>query len=282
MVQTKSASLFVGRWQPFHEGHQALVETVLSKGKPVVIAIRDTELSQKNPYTVNERWGMIQKALHQYGELVKIIVIPDIDEVCYGRDVGYGIRKIELSDNLHAVSGTNKRKEKPPVHPILWLTGQSGAGKTTLARTLKQNMPELIILDGNEMRESISLGADFSKIDRSEHNLRIARLALVLGKQAPVVVSVIAPFAAVRAQIDALIHPLWIYLTRNESPATSETYPYEPPEHPHLALDGDSATPEENACAVLSLLEQSHASAVRSEAPRIFPESIPLVRAKRE
>jgi adenylylsulfate kinase len=39
----KPASLFIGRWSPFHEGHQALIESVLSTGKPVVIAIRDTE-----------------------------------------------------------------------------------------------------------------------------------------------------------------------------------------------------------------------------------------------
>jgi len=39
MKFNKTSSLFVGRWQPFHEGHKALIETVLKKGKPVVIAI---------------------------------------------------------------------------------------------------------------------------------------------------------------------------------------------------------------------------------------------------
>ncbi|KKQ07620.1 MAG: sulfate adenylyltransferase subunit 1/adenylylsulfate kinase [Candidatus Daviesbacteria bacterium GW2011_GWA1_36_8] len=45
----KTSSLFVGRWQPFHRGHKTLIETVLKEGKPVVIAIRDTEMSHKNP-----------------------------------------------------------------------------------------------------------------------------------------------------------------------------------------------------------------------------------------
>lgn len=103
--------MFVGRWQPFHEGHQALIETVLRKGKPVIVAIRDTELSHKDPYSTTERWNAIQRALHKYGELVKIIVIHDIDEICYGRDVGYAIRKIELDPKLHAISGTKKREE---------------------------------------------------------------------------------------------------------------------------------------------------------------------------
>ena len=93
---SKKCSFFVGRWQPFHEGHKALIETVLKEGKPVTIAIRDTEISHKNPYTTYERWSMIQNRLKQYGDLVKIVVIPDIDEICYGRDVGYAIRKIYL------------------------------------------------------------------------------------------------------------------------------------------------------------------------------------------
>ena len=81
-------ALFIGRFQPLHDGHRALIETVLKDGKPVVIAIRDTEISPDNPYTTAERWDMIQRALRKYGELVKIIVIPDIDEICYGRTGG--------------------------------------------------------------------------------------------------------------------------------------------------------------------------------------------------
>src|SRR5437773_12461983 len=88
----KPASLFIGRFAPFHEGHEALIESVLSTGKPVVIAIRDTEPSVDDPYSTSERWTRIQDALHDWGALVRIIVIPDIDEVCYGRGVGYGLR----------------------------------------------------------------------------------------------------------------------------------------------------------------------------------------------
>ncbi len=36
-MDIQPASLFVGRWQPFHDGHKKLIETVLKKGKPVVI-----------------------------------------------------------------------------------------------------------------------------------------------------------------------------------------------------------------------------------------------------
>src|SRR6266576_3033927 len=133
----KPASMFIGRWSPFHEGHRALIESVLQTGKPVVIAIRDTEPSKDNPYSTSERWQKIQDALHRWGSQVRIIVIPDIDEICYGRDVGYDIRRIDLAGDIHKISGTEKRKSERPSHSIIWLTGQSGSGKTTLAHALR-------------------------------------------------------------------------------------------------------------------------------------------------
>ncbi len=241
----QSSSLFVGRWQPFHPGHQALIETVLKKGKPVVIAIRDTDMTHKNPYTVAERWSTIQRAMHKWGDLVKIIVIPDIDEICYGRDVGYDIRKIELSKKMQQVSGTKTRAKNPPTKDIIWLTGQSGAGKTTLAEALKEKIGA-VILDGDEMRESISRGAGFSKEEREEHNLRVARLALTLAKQSPVIVSVIAPFASTRKKIDVIAKPLWIYVHQKKQ-KKGQAYPYEVPKSPFLSIDADAADATEAA-----------------------------------
>lgn len=248
------SSLFVGRWQPFHEGHQKLIETVLKKGKPVTIAIRDTEISHKNPYTTTERWTMIQKALQAYGELVKIIVIPDIDEICYGRDVGYDIRHIELDTATHAISGTKTRLLHAPSHNIIWFTGQSGAGKTTLATMLREKIGG-IILDGDEMRESISVGAGFGQKDRHEHNMRVARLAMSLSKQTNVIVSVIAPFAETRNEIEVLIKPTWVYVRRAQNLEASK-YPYEVPSNPDIVADVDAATPEENVEKVVMYLRR--------------------------
>lgn len=98
-------SLFIGRFQPFHAGHQALIQSVLDEGKNVCVALRLTDKDEKNPYTVEERAEMIHKALPQ----VKVIVIPDIEEVCYGREVGWGIREIRLSPEIEAISGTKLR-----------------------------------------------------------------------------------------------------------------------------------------------------------------------------
>ena len=230
------ASMFIGRWQPFHQGHKTLIETVLKKGKPVVIGIRDTEISKKNPFSTTERWTKIQEELKEYNSLVKIITVPDIDEICYGREVGYMIRRIQLDDKTEKISGTKVRAKTISNFPILWITGQSGSGKTTLANAIKGKIGG-VVLDGDDMRHSISLHAGFSKKDREEHNLRVARLAQMLSKDNPVIISVIAPFESTRKKIEKIIDPTWIYIKK--SLPIDKNKPYQAPKKPDVIIDGD-------------------------------------------
>ncbi|MBU1895584.1 dephospho-CoA kinase [Patescibacteria group bacterium] len=253
MKFNKTSSLFVGRWQPFHEGHKTLIETVLKEGKPVIIAIRDTEISHDNPFSTFERWSMIQKALAEYRDMVKIIVIPDIDEICYGRDVGYGIRKIDLEQQLENISGTKTRKQLKVTKTIIWLTGQSGSGKTTIANILQEKLGG-IILDGDEMRSSISTDLGFNKNERETHNLRVARLAKVLSKKTPVIVSVIAPFEDARKMIDEIAKPFWVYVERNLP--LDENKPYQIPLIYHVKINSDTQKVEEQVEIILSVLEK--------------------------
>jgi len=106
----KIYSFFIGRWQcvPPHEGHRKLIQTVLDEGKNVCIAIRDTKMSEKDPYTVKARKKALRK-MFPNKEVVKIITIPDIEEVCYGRGVGWGMREIKLDDKTQSISGTKIR-----------------------------------------------------------------------------------------------------------------------------------------------------------------------------
>jgi cytidyltransferase-like protein len=249
----KKSTLFVGRWQPFHGGHRELIETVLKKGKPVVVAIRDTDIDQKNPYTIYERWTAIQQNLKKYGALVKIVVIPDIDEICYGRNVGYAIRRIEMGSDVEKISGTVLRKKNQPYRPIIWLTGQTGSGKTTIARALQGQIGG-IVLDGDEMRESISTGLGFGKQDREEHNLRVARLATVLSKKNLVIVSVIAPFKQTRERIDVIAKPVWVYVER-DIPGTKEK-PYEAPKNYQVKVNSDQLAPMGQVNVIIQYLKK--------------------------
>ena len=102
-------SLFIGRFQPLHKGHIKLIQKVLDEKKPVCVALRDTLISEDNPFTVEQRKEMFNK---EFGDKVKVIVIPDITEICYGRKVGWGIREIRLDENIEKISSTNIRKKE--------------------------------------------------------------------------------------------------------------------------------------------------------------------------
>lgn len=113
-MRHKKYSLFIGRWQciPPHKGHIALIETALKEGKNVLIAIRDTEYDpEKNPYSVEQRRRALKKAFKKWGNRVKIMKIPDIEAVCFGRKVGYDIREIRLSKDLEKISATKIRQK---------------------------------------------------------------------------------------------------------------------------------------------------------------------------
>ncbi len=113
---------------------------------------------------------------------------------------------------------------------IVWLTGPSGSGKTTLAKALKEKLRNWVILDGDEMRDSISVGAGFSEKERTEHNLRVARLASTLEKQGyNILVSVIAPFKELREKVDLICSPKWVCLPDQQEEKTYNN-PYEVPD----------------------------------------------------
>lgn len=221
-------SLFIGRYQPLHKGHIKIIRKVLGEGKSVIVALRNTPIDESNPYTLEERKEMFMK---EFGSQIKVFVVPDIAEVCYGRKVGYKIRSIRLDKQTEGISATKIRNS---LKRVIWLTGNTGSGKTSLAYLLKERFNG-VVLDGDEMRESISLGAGFSKKDRHEHNLRVARLAKILNYQGlNVVVSVIAPFAETRKKIDKICKPYWIYIKGGK---VGKKYPYEMPENPDLTIE---------------------------------------------
>ena len=105
--------MYIGRWQPWHQGHRWLIDQRLDNGKNVLICIRDIEPDEKNPWTSKEVEANLQielKDLVEQGR-VKIITIPDIESINIGRDVGYNIIEHVPPEEIRDVSATNIRKQ---------------------------------------------------------------------------------------------------------------------------------------------------------------------------
>jgi cytidyltransferase-like protein len=109
----KQYSMLVGRFQPFHDGHKWLMNQCLNEGKNVLICIRDIEPDDKNPYTSQEVENRITGALLgliQEGR-VKVIIIPDIESVNFGRGVGYDIIEHIPPQEVGDISATKIREQ---------------------------------------------------------------------------------------------------------------------------------------------------------------------------
>jgi len=109
----KQYSMVVGRFQPFHDGHKWLVNQCLKDGKNVLICIRDIKPDEKNPFTAVEVEMNIKKELWQLvgDERVKVMVIPDIESVNFGRGVGYDIIEHIPPQEIHDISATKIREQ---------------------------------------------------------------------------------------------------------------------------------------------------------------------------
>ena len=99
--------MFVGRWQPFHNGHKWLISQKLDKNIPVLICVRDIEPDERNPFTTRQTVSMIETVYQD--DDVTVIIIPDIESVNYGRGVGYEINEHAPSVSVSSVSATNIR-----------------------------------------------------------------------------------------------------------------------------------------------------------------------------
>jgi len=286
----KKHALFIGRWQPFHNGHKFLIDKTLSEGKNVCIAIRDTEISEKNPYTYEQRAEMIERI---YGDKVKIIRIPDIESINIGRNVGYGINIIEPPEDIKKISGTNIRNGKETSLPkeveeyanllktTIWFTGLPCSGKTTLAKRLKEELDnkgyKAVHLDGGELREKLNEDLGFSEKDRYENLRRVAHVARLFNENRNLVIaSFVSPTNKMRNMVRGIVNNMkLIYVkcsldeckkrdTKNMyqrayageiKDFTGISAPFEEPETPDLVIDTENNNPEQCVQKILDELK---------------------------
>jgi adenylylsulfate kinase len=107
----KPTAQMLGRWQPWHEGHQSLFEEIIKKTGQVNIQVRDVQGVGDNPFDFDTVKNNIEHALIAYNNRIKITLVPNITNICYGRGVGYKIEEIVLPENIQKISATEIRKK---------------------------------------------------------------------------------------------------------------------------------------------------------------------------
>jgi cytidyltransferase-like protein len=105
--------MFVGRWQPLHPGHQELFKQAMDEGKNVLICIRDIAPDEKNPFAAEEvRQNIMEHYSNECEEgKVKVMVIPDICSIEFGRGVGYDIIERIPPQQIADISATKIREQ---------------------------------------------------------------------------------------------------------------------------------------------------------------------------
>jgi adenylylsulfate kinase len=219
VTSSRRHALFIGRWQPFHNGHKYIIDEALAAGKNVCIAIRETEISEQNPFTVEQREKMIKRV---YGNRVKVISIPDIESVNIGRKVGYKIIRYDVPHSVKNVSATKIRAGKDNRLPravaeyikslrtTLWLTGLPCSGKTTLAKRIKEELDsggfKTVHLDAEDIRGKLNADLGFSEKDRMENLRRVAHVAELFNNNGIfVIASFVSPTDKMRRMIKKIV-----------------------------------------------------------------------------
>jgi adenylylsulfate kinase len=166
---------------------------------------------------------------------------------------------------------------------LIWLTGLSGAGKTTLGRLVHQGLAlrgiASELLDGDEVRKQVSRDLGFSRADRDENIRRIGAAAISRAQKcAWVVVAAISPYRSTRKDVRRLVEarglpflevyvrcpldvaeqrdPKGLYRRARAGQITQFTGlsdPYEEPERPDLIVDTNRDSAERCAAAILAL-----------------------------
>lgn len=112
-------AMFIGRFQPLHLAHQELFANAMNEGKNVLICVRDGQLNEKNPFTAEQVKENIEIHYSKFNDInlnanlpiVKVMIIPDICSVEFGRGVGYDIIEHIPPTKIAEISATIIRKK---------------------------------------------------------------------------------------------------------------------------------------------------------------------------
>jgi adenylylsulfate kinase len=167
---------------------------------------------------------------------------------------------------------------------VVWLTGLPGAGKTTIAKILEEQISRIPlnveVLDGDEVRRNLSPELGFTKQDRETHAKRVVYLAKLLSRNGVItIVALISPYRefrkSARDAIGSGFVEVWVKASSETcskrdpkglykkaaqgkvSSLTGVSDPYEPPMNPELVIDTESESADESARRVIEYLRKA-------------------------
>ena len=191
---------------------------------------------------------------------------------------------------------TRKRREQQNNHRsvILWFTGLSGSGKSTIAHAVEENLHQsgirTFVFDGDNVRHGLCSDLGFSQEDREENIRRIGEMAKLFLEAGIIALNAfISPFGKDRARVRGMVadgdfleiyckcsldvcekrDPKGIYKRARSGEIkefTGISSPYEEPETPELVIETDALSIDESVQKVLDLLK-AHAIIKGSEGP---------------
>lgn len=205
--------------------------------------------------------------------------------------VGAGLIRFALrrSENVHwqalDVDKRSRAAQKGQRSCVLWFTGLSGAGKSTIANLVEKRLQSLgrhtYTLDGDNVRHGLNKDLGFTEADRVENIRRVAEVSkLMVDAGLIVLVSFISPFRSERRMARELVEqgefvevfvdtplavaeqrdPKGLYRKAREGRIKNFTgidSPYEPPEHAEITLDTTSSSPEQSAELIIGHLARA-------------------------
>jgi bifunctional enzyme CysN/CysC len=184
------------------------------------------------------------------------------------------------------INVTREERESRNGHrsAVVWFTGLSGSGKTTIARAVERRLfgegRQTMLLDGDHLRHGLTSDLAFSPEDRAENIRRVGEVAKLFYEQGSVTLcTFISPYRKDRDAVRAMLPPgafLEIFVDcdievcRQRDPKghyakaasgeltgfTGVSSPYEPPEHAEMVLRSDTQSLDECVETVLQLLQR--------------------------
>lgn len=114
-MENKKYAIFVGRYQPLHEGHKYLFRKKIEEGVPVFVWVRHTPKDEKNPFNqqqVLEQFMSDEETKKWLDDQMMLVGgLPDVEGIYYGRDVGYKVEQLEVPQEIADISATKIREE---------------------------------------------------------------------------------------------------------------------------------------------------------------------------